>query len=282
MGRIEDALRQAKASHLNDTSDQPARDAAGRAQKLNRTGSTHAPRRSTAIFDELWRGASSYELDPVSLQRARVISDQQPLAVKAAYKMLRTRLLQRMRANRWSKLGITSARAGAGKTLTAINTAISIAREPNQKVILVDLDLRRPSITRYLDIEPRYDLSDYLLNDVEIEDVVIKTAVERFLIIPSVTAHENSSELLSSPRMQDLVRLLSTDIEGCTVIFDFPPMLDADDMLSFSPNIDALLFVVAECETRRPDLQQAQGIIKDLNVVGIVLNKSDDKSPAYY
>lgn len=282
MGRIEDALRQAKASHLNESGDQPTRETVGRAKLLNRTAQAPASRRSTAIFDELWRGASTHELDPVSLQRSRVISDQQPLAVKSAYKMLRTRLLQRMRANRWTKLGITSARSGAGKTLTAINTAISIAREPNQNVILVDLDLRRPSIARYLDIEPRYDLSDYLLHDIEIEDVVIKTSIDRFLIIPAVTAHENSSELLSSQRMQDLVRLLSSDTEGCTVIFDFPPMLDADDMLAFSPNIDALLFIVAECETRRSDLQQAQGMIEELNVVGVILNKSNDKSPAYY
>jgi capsular exopolysaccharide synthesis family protein len=187
-----------------------------------------------------------------------------------------------MRANRWTKLGITSARAGSGKTLTSINTAISIAREPNQKVILVDLDMRRPSVAQTLGLEPRYDLSDYLLNDVEIEDVAIRTSIERLLIIPTVTAHENSSELLSSSRMMDLVRLLSADTEGCTVMFDFPPMLDADDMLAFSPNIDALLFIVAECETRRSDLQQAQGMIEELNVVGVVLNKSDDKSPAYY
>ncbi|HNP35109.1 MAG TPA: CpsD/CapB family tyrosine-protein kinase [Woeseiaceae bacterium] len=241
-----------------------------------------AESRGTAIFDELWRYASVHELDPVTLQRNRVVTDQQPLVVKSAYKMLRTRLLQRMRANRWSKLGITSARAGAGKSLTAINTAISIAREPNQNVILVDLDLRRPSIARYLDIEPQYDLSDYLLNDIEIEDVVVKTSIERLLIIPAITAHENSSELLSSPRMMDLVRLLSADTQGCTVIFDFPPMLDADDLLAFSPNIDALLFIVAECETRRSDLQQAQGMLEDLHVIGVILNKSDDKSPAYY
>ncbi len=282
MGRIEDALRRAKASHLKVSGNPSAPDAAGRRNLLSTRPAPVAESRGTAIFDELWRYASVHELDPVTLQRNRVVTDQQPLVVKSAYKMLRTRLLQRMRANRWSKLGITSARAGAGKSLTAINTAISIAREPNQNVILVDLDLRRPSIARYLDIEPQYDLSDYLLNDIEIEDVVVKTSIERLLIIPAITAHENSSELLSSPRMMDLVRLLSADTQGCTVIFDFPPMLDADDLLAFSPNIDALLFIVAECETRRSDLQQAQGMLEDLHVIGVILNKSDDKSPAYY
>ena len=75
---------------------------------------------------------------------------------------------------------------------------------------------------------------------------------------------------------------LSNDSGGCLVIIDLPPMLDADDMLAFSPQVDALLFIVAECETRRADLLQVRDIIEDLEVIGIILNKSDDDSPTYY
>lgn len=285
MGRIEDALRRAKAMHDMRSGHQRIPELAEATDPVSsavRTPLHAGAAPGFSVFDEFWDIAGASLIDAETLQTNRIVTDEQPLAVRSAYKMLRTRLLQRMRANRWTKLGITSARASAGKTLTAINTAISIAREPSQKVILVDLDLRRPSIARYLGLKPKHDLSDYLLHNVGIEDVVVRTSIDRLLIVPSTSSHDNSSELLSSQRMLELVHLLSTDSQGCIVVYDFPPILDADDMLAFSPNIDALLFVVAECETRRADLQQVQDLIKDMNVAGVILNKSDDRSPTYY
>ncbi len=283
MGRIEESLRKAKGlSSGRRTTDGPAgRDPTGATtDKLKALANGDlAP---VLTFADLKRSATYYHLDTDVLQQNRITSDQQALSIRSAYKMLRTRLSQRMRANNWNTLAVSSARASAGKTLTAINTSISLAHEPNQHVILVDLDLRRPSINKYLGIEPKYDLSDYLLKGVPIEEIVIKTDVERLLIIPNRTSQENSSELLISPAMLSLVWRLSHDSAGSLVIFDLPPMLDADDMLAFSPYVDALLFVVADCETKRADLQQISTLVEELNVVGVVLNKSDDTSPAYY
>lgn len=282
MGKIEDALRRAKASHTEHAggaATAPWGNAAAR-DISPQQGNGAMP--ATSIFDEFWRNAQHCMLDSETMQENRIMTDEQPLAIRSAYKMLRTRLLQRMRTNRWTRVGISSARAGAGKTVTAINTAISIAREPNRRVILVDLDLRRPSIARYLGIEPKHDLSDYLLRNVSIDDIVVRTSIERLLIVPATTTHDNSSELLSSNRMRELMQQLSADTGGSIFIFDFPPMLDADDLLAFSPNIDALLFVVADCETRRADLEQAEDMIKELDILGVVLNKSDERSPTYY
>ncbi len=288
MGRIEEALRRAKESRQTSPGRDGQSETALYTDPLNgagtprRVGPQRASNSGFSVFNEFWDLATPVSIDPELLLQHRVVTDDQPLMVRSAYKMLRTRLLQRMRSNGWTRLGVSSARSSAGKTLTSINTAISIAREPNQKVILVDLDLRRPSIARYLGITPKHDLSDYLLNDVSIEDVVIKTSIERLLILPSTGSHENSSELLSSHRMRDLLHLLTTDNQDCIILFDFPPILDADDMLAFSPNLDALLFIVAECETRRTDLQQVKDLVADLNIAGVILNKSDDHSPAYY
>ena len=277
MGRIEDALSKAKAAKPDSTFVPAGTDRSGTLSSLSIRQSKQTP-----VFDELSKKATYVELDSEILKKNRITSDQQLLSVRSAYKMLRTRLMQRMRANNWRTLAISSARANAGKTLTAINTAISISHEPNKRVILVDLDLRRPSIANYLGIEPQYDLSDYLLNKVPIEEVAIRTGIERLLIIPNTSAQEYSSELLTSEAMHSLVERLSNDSSGSIVIFDLPPMLDADDMLAFSPQVDALLFVVAECETRRADLQQVSDLIEDLDVIGVILNKSDDDSPTYY
>jgi protein-tyrosine kinase len=277
MGRIDDALSKVKTSGSGSSFAPSGVDQASTLRSLNIKRSRQSP-----VFEELSESASYFELDADVLKKNRVTSDDQLLSVRSAYKMLRTRLLQRMRANNWNTLAISSARSNAGKTLTAINTAISISHEPNRHVILVDLDLRRPSIAKYLGIEPQHDLSDYLLNDVPIEKVVIRTGIERLLIIPNTAAQEYSSELLTSAAMQALAERLSNDAGGAIVIYDLPPMLDADDMLAFSPQVDALLFIAAECETRRADLQQVSDLIEDLDVIGVILNKSDDDSPAYY
>jgi capsular exopolysaccharide synthesis family protein len=234
------------------------------------------------VFAELRGNATQHILDLDFLKKNRITTDQQSLSNRAAYKMLRTRLSQRMRANNWTTLAISSTRSGAGKTLTSINTAISLAHEPNQHVILVDLDLRRPSVARYLGLKPKYGLSDYLLNNVPLEQIVIQPNIDRLLIIPNMSAQENSSELLSSSAMIALAGKLSSDVDGCIVIYDLPPMLDADDLLAFAPQVDALLFIVADHETKRADLLQVSNLVEDLNIVGVVLNKSDDDSPAYY
>lgn len=282
MGKIEDALKRAKAAHGDPAGmNHPPQRNGSDTRDISRDHTTGAIA-GLSIFDEFSRQARYCPLDNETMRDNRIMSDEQPLAIRSAYKMLRTRLLQRMRANRWNRLGISSARAGAGKTVTAINLAISIAREPNQRVVLIDLDLRRPSIARYLGIEPHHGLGDFLQGKGGMEDVVVRTDIERLLIVPTITTHDNSSELLSSQRMLDLMHQLTSEMGGCIFIFDFPPMLDADDLLAFSPNFDALLFVVADCETRRADLQQVEDLIRELEVVGVVLNKSDERSPTYY
>lgn len=273
MTRITTALSRAKAAHAETKKRQPPPGTNGHALAAEAAGS---------VFDVFAKQASHRILDTDALHDKRIVTDEQPLAMRSAYKMLRTRLLQRMRANHWQRLAISSARSGAGKTLTAINTAISIAREPNQRVILVDLDLRRPSVARYLGIEHSPDLTDYLFDRASFDEIVVRPDVDRLLVIPNSSAHENSSELLSSQRMKELVDRLSQPGDDTIVIFDMPPMLDADDLLAFSPQFDALLFIVSESETRRADIQRAENLLEDLELIGVVLNKSNDAAPAYY
>jgi protein-tyrosine kinase len=90
------------------------------------------------------------QLDWAALKEQRVISSNDPHAAGHAYRMLRTQILQRARAHGLTTLGVVSATNGEGKTLTAINLALSLAAEPNQAVVLLDLDLRRPAVARTL------------------------------------------------------------------------------------------------------------------------------------
>lgn len=203
----------------------------------------------------------------------------------ASYKMLRTRMLHQTRTNDWIRIAVASARRNAGKTLTAINTAISLSSEPNQRVILVDLDLRKPTLAQTLGFRTEKGLSDYLLNKVRIEDIVVRTDLDRLLIVPNYARIAESSEMLSSAKMKEFVHIVSSPVNSSIVLFDLPPLLETDDLLAFSPLVDALLMVVAEGETKRVDLQKSSDLIQELNIIGFVLNKSlnsDDVSGYYY
>lgn len=231
---------------------------------------------------DLFVQAREVALEPRTLYANRIRGIQSSDPGAAAYKMLRTRVLHRMRSHGWHKLAVTSPRANAGKTLTSINLAISLAHEPNQEVILVDLDLRNPRVGRYLGLDPEFGLGDHLTRDVPIEKVLLKPNISRLYVIPSAERLENSSELLASPQIGMFTQMLVSTSPSTIVIFDLPPLLEADDMLTFMPQVDAVLFVVAQGETRQVDLEKSNELFKDLNLLGTVLNKSGDEAPDDY
>ena len=162
------------------------------------------------------------------------------------------------------------------------NLDISLAQESNQDVILVDLDLRNPHIGTYLGLSPEFSLADYLTNDVPIEKVLLKPDIPGLYVIPDAGRLDRSSELLASRQMAVLTQTLVSTSPSTIVVFDTPPLLEADDMLTFMPQVDAVLFVVAQLETQRSDLQRSNELFKEMNLLGTVLNKSCDESQSDY
>ena len=231
--------------------------------------------------DTLAASARKVSLDRELLARKRVITTEMDPIAQTSYKMLRTRLLQRMRANGWQSIAVTSAAQGDGKSVTAINLALSIAGDVNHNVCLVDLDLRHSSIADYLGLQLENGVSDCLQRKLPLEKAVLNPNIDRLLILPNRTTEINSSELLSSPMMRDLAQALVQD-RNRIVIYDMPPVLAADDMLAFSPNVDAVLIVAAKGNTARTDLMKAHELLEDMQVIGTVLNWSDEKTAAYY
>lgn len=212
-----------------------------------------------------------------------VLTESQDEIVRSAYKMLRTRTLQRMRANEWQTLGVTSATQGDGKSLTSLNLALSLARETTLSVILLELDLRRPTICQQLGIDPMRGLPDFLEGSASVEEVLFRPEnTERIAILPNTEVYENSSEVLSSPKIANLIEELRTDDPGRILVCDLPPYLVADDVLAFAPLVDAFLIVVSEGVTSRQTLQKGIDILQELPILGVVLNRSEDISAGYY
>jgi protein-tyrosine kinase len=209
------------------------------------------------------------------LRENRVISSLTPEAFGEAYKMLSTQVLQRFGEEHWNALAITSPGDSEGKTLTAINLGISIAREVNYTVLLVDADLRHPNVHRILGIESARGLSDYLVHDVPLGELLINPAgVPRFVVLPGGAPLQNSSEMLNSPKMVRLTEELKSRYRSRIVLFDLPPVLTAADTLAFSPYVDAALLVVEDGKTLADDVANAADLLKNTQLIGTVLNKS--------
>lgn len=215
------------------------------------------------------------EVSSEFLRGKRIISGLDPGSFSDAYRILRTQVLQRLRENKWNVLAVTSPGLNEGKTLTAINLAISLAMEVNYTVLLVDADLRHPNVHTYFGLEPEFGLSDYLLSDKPLQELLVHPAgIQGLVVLPGGKPLTNSSEMLSSPKMSRLVEELKTRYPSRIVLFDLPPLLATADAIAFAPYVDAALLVVEEGKTSTQDAQHATELLKDTHLIGAVLNKS--------
>jgi protein-tyrosine kinase len=191
-----------------------------------------------------------------------------------AFKILSTLVLKRLREKGWNALMVTSPGEHEGKTLIAINLALSLAMEVNQTVLLVDADLRNPSAHNYFGLQSNSGLSDYLVSNGTIEERLIHPDIDNFIFLPGGEPLSTSSEMLGSPKMAELVRELKNRYASRIVVFDLPPVLTAADVLAFSPHVDATLLVVEEGKTPKEDVGRAAEMLCSSNLIGAVLNKS--------
>jgi exopolysaccharide/PEP-CTERM locus tyrosine autokinase len=192
-----------------------------------------------------------------------------------AFKILRTQVMHRFRENDWNVLGVTSPSHGEGKTLTAVNLAVSLAMDTAQTVLLVDTNLRSPSVHEVFGLNDYPGLADYLLDNQSLEDLLVHPGIGRFVLLPGGRPVSNSTEILTSPKMLALVEELKHRYPARVVIFDLPPLLHTADVIAFSPYTDALLLVVEEGRTTAEEVQRALSLIKNSRpVLGTVLNKA--------
>jgi capsular exopolysaccharide synthesis family protein len=225
----------------------------------------------------------SIALEEEKLRDKRVIVGAANDSISDQYKVLRTQVIQRMKTNGWNTLAITSPTEGCGKTLTSINLSISLSRDVNHSVLLVDMDLRRPNIHSYFYSNEQPGMSDYLVEDKELEEILFNPGLDRLVVLPGNKPIANSSEMLSSPKTVRLVNELKSRYPERIVIFDMPPILSCDDVMAFSPYIDAVMLVVSEGDTQKPELSRSIELLEKTNIIGSVLNKSKStKSGSVY
>lgn len=223
------------------------------------------------------------EVDTHRLEEQRILPSGATGPQAGAYKMLRAQVLRRMDQLNANSLAVLSPTAGDGKTLTAINLAIAIAAESTRTVLLVDFDLRNPGVHRRFNVQPETGVEHALENNRPVQEAMIKIkGYDRLTLLPALNRVEHSSELLSGATIAALVAELRSRYANRIIIFDLPPVLQADDALTFSKHVQAGLIVVNEGITKREDVVQTLRLLQDLKIVGTVLNGSREKQRNYY
>ena len=196
-------------------------------------------------------------------------------SVSEQYRKLKSALVRMTNKDTFRNLiMIASAVAGEGKSMTAINLAISMAQEFDRTVLLIDADLRRPSIHRYLEFEPTLGISDCLQDGVDVGDVIIKTNIGKLSIIPAGKEVDNPLELFSSNKMHDLMEELKHRYNDRYIIIDTPPILPFAETRLLGHLVDGIVFVIQEGLAPKESIQEAIESLKGCSILGVLLNNS--------
>jgi capsular exopolysaccharide synthesis family protein len=213
------------------------------------------------------------DIDPRTLERHRVASAGEALDGDA-FRLLRTQLLMQMRQRGWQTLAVTSPNKGAGKTTISLNLAIGFAMELDYTALLVDADLRDPDLRHMLELPPGPGLADYLTGNAPLSALLIHPDLGNLVVLPGGSPVRHTSELMRSPVMADMIRELRERYPDRLIVFDVPPILSGADTLAISAYMDATILVVEERKTSREDLRQSCDLLRQSNLLGVVLNKS--------
>jgi protein-tyrosine kinase len=270
MERISEALQRARQERSDRSS----------VGDGSRPGSVAASGTQVAVNKIVYTQTRSVDVPRGTLAEQRIVSGFDPCMFTDAFKVLSTRVSHKLRENNWNTLGITSPNEHEGKTVVAINLAISMAMEFHQTALLVDADMRRPKVRDTFGLQPGPGLCDYLVSHTPVEQLLIHPGIGGLVILPGGTPLSNSSELLGSRRMAELVEELKNRYRSRIVLFDLPPVLTGADVLAFAPQVDAALLVVEEGGTRGEDVTRAAGLLGETHLIGTVLNKSTEASVA--
>ena len=204
------------------------------------------------------------------------------------YRKLKTMVIKLTKQDAMQKvIMVTSCTSGEGKSLTTINLAVSLAQDVSHHALLIDADLRRPSLDRYLGINAKIGLSDCLLDGVSPSSAIIGTGIPKLDLLPAGKGARNPVEVLSSPKMRALLGEVKRYYPEQYVIIDTPPILPFAETQVISMLTDCVLFVVKEGESTVQELQDAIEIMHGARLLGIVFNDAttgglDNRYRHYY
>lgn len=242
-----------------------------RANKLRGVHNSEAPAEKTASLpvDDVFKSEAEISVDNPYL----VTVTEPDLPVTEEYRKLKSMVVKlTTRGDFLNTLVVTSSLAAEGKSITALNLAVSLAQEYDHTVLLVDADLRKPSLHEMLGTETPIGLVDCLTDGVDVGEAIIKTGIGRLSLLPAGKRIDNPVELLLSSKLKQLIREVKHRYADRYVIIDTPPLLPFAEVHSLCSISDGVIFVVREGHTPVGDIKESLGMLKDTHVLGVVFN----------
>ena len=214
------------------------------------------------------------DYDADAAVRNRIISpyfDKPEIAERL--KLLRTKVFAATQEGDLRTIMVTSTQDGEGKSFVAANLAITFAREVDQTVLLVETNLRKPTMMQQFGIKHDIGLTDYLLHDRPLSEAMVRPGIEKLVLLPAGRPVTNAAELLRSHKMQALVVEMKQRYANRYIFFDAPAVSHNVDALVLADYIDRILFVVQAGRVAPDKVADALGQFDAERMLGTVLNK---------
>jgi exopolysaccharide/PEP-CTERM locus tyrosine autokinase len=202
--------------------------------------------------------------------------------VTEQFRRLRTLIIKPGVVNTPKIIMVASAMSGEGKSLVAVNLASIIAAELHSHALLVDCDLRNPSLTRWFGLQEKKGLADYLIGEAEVQDLLIKTSIDKLSILSGGSIQENPVELVGSNKMKTLIQDLKSRYEDRYIIIDSSPILATTEPSVLNEIVDGIILVIKSGDTPRETIQQAVRLLNKNKILGVVLNNMQFKTKALF
>jgi Mrp family chromosome partitioning ATPase len=285
MEKIQSALAKARAERAAKTTDtQTVPNSAAAASENPPAAAPHVqpprPAADNAALNETWKALSVLTLKPKLMKKNRIVALQGGREA-AGIDMMRTRVLQQMRDNGWRRLAITSPTASCGKSTIAVNLAMSLQRQPDLRTVLVELDLRRPALTRMLGITEDMSFAHVLEGSRPFEENALRYG-PNLAISANQRSWRDAAELLGGAHIPEALSKIETTYAPDVMIFDMPPMLVSDDMMAFARHVDCVLLISGAESTTVKEVDICEtDLASQTNVMGVVLNKCRYMGPEY-
>jgi Mrp family chromosome partitioning ATPase len=224
-----------------------------------------------ASLDELWAALAPLEVSDAHLREHRVVTRQAGPSA-APFDILRTKVLLQMRQNGWKRLAITSPMPRSGKTTTACNLALGLGRQRDLRAILMDLDLRDPSVHEFFEAEPPHGIGELLTGGTSFAEQALRIG-DNVAVSMARAAESDPTRMLLAEETVDVIDRIETAYKPDVMIFDLPSVLVNDDTRAFLKNVDCALIVARANKTRYSQFDTCEREISEqTNVLGTVLN----------
>jgi Mrp family chromosome partitioning ATPase len=215
------------------------------------------------------------KLNPRHLEKHRIVALNKSDLSSVSFDLLRTQVLQKMEEHGWRTLAIVSPVPECGKTVVAINLAISIAHHTNKTAMLVDFDLRKPKVSEYLGLPDGPSLNEVLEGEADASEAFVNPGMPKLVVMPVARPIQKSAEMLASTKVKNLIQDLRDRYKERIVIFDLPPLLNVDDAIAVLPQIDCVLMIVGNGMVTKHDMDESLRHLHTTHLLGVVLNKAE-------